>query len=105
MGRDVQEETVLWRELYFVVCSVVRVGAVGIVADLEGWEKVVLRTPERSSGSTIDVVEEEGRVVSMVEAIFSGVFVGASGGIGVSVIVAIGKNRKRLVGKKGAGSG
>ena len=36
VGRSVHEETVLWRELYFVLCSGVSSGVEGTLEDFEG---------------------------------------------------------------------
>ena len=76
VGRVVQPETVLWRELYFVVCSVVRSGGGGMVADLEGCAKGVLRSRRESSSTSAEEVEE--CAMSVVEISGAGL-PGASG--------------------------
>lgn len=68
LGREVHEETVLCKELYFVSCSVVSSGAVGMVVDLEGCANAVLRLLMMESFSTMELEEVE----KSVEAILGG---------------------------------
>ena len=69
---EVQVVTMLWSELYFVVCSVVSSGAAGTVADLEGWAIGVLRL-RRESSSTMEEAGVGETSVAVAAAIFSGI--------------------------------